>query len=172
MLFMTLSLVLFTANVYAETPRVPLANITVYQLFYNMGAAVDTRRPAAMTPDGYPIYGTGLPLKPLMQSQEFANTLVISNPKGNAIHGIKLFFNARGNKSDMVNVLSKFVKALDENIYNEMGADWVSQQLNEFLSSYIREDKLISCKSMNICYKFRGSLNNGVFTVNIEAERK
>ena len=151
-------MVMLTANVHAATPtgtpNVPLANITVHQLFVNMGYPIDTRRPSGITPDGYPAYTAGLPLKPLMQSQRFASIVVLSNPAGNAVCGIKLFFDARGNKSDMVNVISKFIKALDENIYNEMGADWVNQQLNEFLSSY-RTPKRISTKSMNIWYRFK-----------------
>lgn len=174
-LSVALSIVLFTANVYATTPNgtptVPLANITVYKLFYNMDYVIDTRRPGGITPEGYPIYMTSLPLEPLMQSQRFANTIVISNPAGNSICGIKCFFDANGNKSDMVNVISKFIKALDENTYNEMGAQWINQQLNEFLSSY-RTIKLITAKSVNKYYKFYGETYNGVLEVNIVADWK
>lgn len=170
------TVVIFSASVYAATPKVPLANITVYKLLTNVGYSIDTRRPAAMTPDGCPIYGTGLPLNPLIQSNEFANTLVIADRSGSKILGVKLFFNARGNKSDMVNVISKFVKALDESIYQEMGQAWVDEQLVEFLTSakYNSQNMLIGLKKMNHWYKFSRTYANGgsVLTVNIEAQSK
>ena len=174
-LLIALSIVLFTANVYAikpnGTPTVPLANISVYKLFYNMGYIIDTHRPAGITPEGYQLYATGMPLEPLIQSQRFANMVVLSNPDGNSICGIKFFFDVNGNKSDMVNVISKFIKALDENAYNEMGAQGINQQLNEFLSSY-ETIKRITAKSMNRYYKFYGETYDGVLEVNIVADWK
>lgn len=171
-LIATLSVVMLSANVYAATPTVPLANITVYQLLTNVGYSIDTSRPAAMTPDGCPIYGTGLPLKSLIQSNEFANTLVISDRNGSKILGIRLFFDAQGGKNNIAPVIAKFIKALDENIYNEMGADWVNEEIMNFLDSFNRKAKEISLKSMNKWYKFSGKINRGVFTVNITAEAK
>lgn len=53
---------------FATTPTYPLANITAYKFFKNMGYESDLRRPAAITPDGCPIYGTDIPESPLVQS--------------------------------------------------------------------------------------------------------
>ena len=161
---------IFTNISSAANPTYPLANITAYKFFKNMGYELDLRKPAAITPDGCPTYGTGLPESSLMQSSQYANTLLLTNKNGDKILGIKLFFRSNANRADVVAVLSKVTKALDENIFEKMGADWVAETLNEFIDTFNSKNKLIGLKEMNFWYKYSGNIKNGVFTVEITAE--
>lgn len=162
---------------HAATPTYPLANITVYQLFANMGYNnIDTSRPGMRTPDGYPIYGTNLPESPLAQSKEFANIIAISDKSGSKILGVKLFFNRTREVDGTVAVISKVIKALDDNIYQNMSKSWVDAQITEFLTSttFDTYDKNISLKSMDYKYSLSRKYTNGglILQVTIEAVRK
>lgn len=164
-------------TLHAATQNYPLANISVYKLVLNLGYVIDTSRPAGIDDEtGEPIYGTGLPYNPLMQSNRFANTLIRSSKDGSQITGIILFFKANYNTEDTTEVIAKIIKAIDSNIYQSMGETWINEQLKEFLTSSVfsSRDKLISTNSMNYHYKLsrKYTNNNSVLKVMIDAVRK
>lgn len=164
-------------TLHAAIQNYPLANITVYKLFSNLGYEIDTSRPSNVDDEtGEPIYGTGLPYKQLMQSNRFANTLIRSSKDGTKITGIILFFNRNYGADDNAAVIVKIIKAIDLNIYQSMGESWVNEQVKEFLTSSVfnSRDKLISTNSMNYHYKLsrKYTNNNSVLKVMIDAERK
>ena len=151
---------IFTNISSAATPTYPLANITVYKFFKNVGYEVDTSRPASRTPDGFPIYGTSLPSNVLIRSNQFANTLVITNKNGDKILGIRLFFRSNANRGDVIKVLLVITKALDKNIFEQMEEDWVAEKLNEFIDTFNSKNQLIGLSTMGFWYKFSGFTTN------------
>ena len=166
-------LALLMASVsYAYTPTYPLANITVYKLSTNLSSMgydiLVSQKPSAITPDGFPMYGLNIPDSSLIQSSEFANTIMLVDKSGSQILGIQLFFNRNANVNSSAKLLSKIVKALDENNYNKMTPEWVEKQMIEFMSN---GDKSISHESMGYRYSFKKEYTNGnkITKVTIEA---
>ena len=119
---------------YANTSTYPLANITVYRLFANLGYEIDTNPgPYSMTNDGFPIYATALPDSPLVNRN--VNTLVITDKSGSKILGIQLFLNRTsytGRSGELATkFLLKVIKAINENDYNKLISKQIEHRIWE-----------------------------------------
>ena len=155
---------------YANTSTYPLANITVYRLFANLGYEIDTNPgPYSMTNDGFPIYATALPDSPLVNRN--VNTLVITDKSGSKILGIQLFLNRTGyserSQAPAIKFLLKIIKAIDENYYNKMDSKQLGYRMVELLCN---GEQTLFHESIDHVYNLKTTYTDGERVMKIEIE--